>query len=731
MERAKNSTISLLAAAFGLITLTSSATGQAPDSTVADSARKVVKLAPIAVTATRVERTVFRTASPLLVTDVSVIREESPNGVPDLFRNLPGVDVTGVGPNQARLIIRGQRGQRILLLEDGIRLNNSRRQQDFGELSALTDINNVAQVEIVRGPASVLYGTDAIGGVVNQRTLQPPGRGQGNALRGHLGYRYGSADGQDLVHGRLSGRAGRWTFGLAGTVREADPYAAPEGSFGNVSLAGRTQVHDTGVRDWNGSFDLGVDAGQNQSVALRVSRYEARDAGFGFVAPGDLGDPNGATVRILYPRQDVTRVSTTYSAHALGSALADRLSVTAYTNRNDRELNFDLEAPFGPPLPPGAGVQAFTRNTTDMTTYGARIEAVKVLGGRHSLTYGADVFVDRSDNTDSTRTVVTVVGPPSEEVTTTPSVPNAGYRSAGLFGQADFVLTDRLTLGLGVRGNLLSAWTRETPGLPDADGVSETDAALVGAVSASYALLDELRLVAVAGRAFRAPNLVERFFEGPTPEGSGFQFASPGLEPETSFNVDLGFKFRHDRVYAEAFYFRNTISDGIRIEPTGTQVGPFDGFRNVNVARLRDQGVELLTEVQAGLGFSVLAHYTRLSSKNADEDSPIGDSYSSKVGGELGWRAPLNRLFLTYEIRHQGERSDVVLGDSPVGATIPAFTVHNARAGFRLPSVGAMTPWLGVSVLNLTNRLYSEASNTSFFRPEPRRSVVATARVEF
>jgi outer membrane receptor protein involved in Fe transport len=42
-----------------------------------------------------------------------------------------------------------------------------------------------------------------------------------------------------------------------------------------------------------------------------------------------------------------------------------------------------------------------------------------------------------------------------------------------------------------------------------------------------------------------------------------------------------------------------------------------------------------------------------------------------------------------------------------------------------------MTPWLGVSVLNLTNRLYSEASNTSFFRPEPRRSVVATARVEF
>ena len=93
-----------------------------------------------------------------------------PDGVADLFRNLPGVDVTGVGPNQTRLIVRGQQGQRILLAEDGIRLNNSRRQQDFGELPAFTDINSTSRVEVIRGPASVLYGTDAIGGVVNQLT---------------------------------------------------------------------------------------------------------------------------------------------------------------------------------------------------------------------------------------------------------------------------------------------------------------------------------------------------------------------------------------------------------------------------------------------------------------------------------------------------------------------------------------------------------------------------------
>src|SRR5262245_16296929 len=105
---------------FALFLVPASLAAQtASDSARADSVRRAVKLAPIGVTATRVERPVFRTATPLIVIDSATVREEAPDGVADLFRNLPGVDVTGVGPNQGRLMIRGQRGQRILLLEDG------------------------------------------------------------------------------------------------------------------------------------------------------------------------------------------------------------------------------------------------------------------------------------------------------------------------------------------------------------------------------------------------------------------------------------------------------------------------------------------------------------------------------------------------------------------------------------------------------------------------------------
>src|SRR3954464_3243518 len=138
----------------------------------ADSAAKATPLAAVTVTATRNPRSTFDTPQPMTVIDSMVLRERLPNGIADLLRDSAGLDASGVGPNQRRPEIRLQRGQRILLLEDGLRLNNARRQQDFGELPALA--GTVQQGEVVRGPSSVLYGTDALGGVVNLISVGVP-----------------------------------------------------------------------------------------------------------------------------------------------------------------------------------------------------------------------------------------------------------------------------------------------------------------------------------------------------------------------------------------------------------------------------------------------------------------------------------------------------------------------------------------------------------------------------
>ncbi|HEX9892544.1 MAG TPA: TonB-dependent receptor, partial [Gemmatimonadales bacterium] len=500
--------------------------------TRSDSTRRVTRLSPISVTATRSDRRVFHIPSPVLVLDSATVRQEVPNGVADLFRNLPGVDVTGVGPSQSRLVIRGQRGQRILLAENGIRLNNSRRQQDFGELPSLTDINGVSRVEVVRGPASVLYGTDAIGGVVNQITLAAPGQGTPDGVRGSLMFTYGSAAEQQLVHGLLTGRAGRLGFAFTAGYRDAGAYDAPAGTFGNLTLNRPTRVNDTGVIDRNFSGDLGYDVARGQTISLRVSHYAARDAGFGYVTPSDLGDAEGATVQLLYPEQDVTRATLGYHATGLSWALADRLSLTGYTTQNDRVFTQFIAVPFGEPFPPGSGIDINTKNVTDIGTYGARIEASKIVAGKHSITYGVDWFTDRADNADTNVTVMRMFGPPTTRISNAPTLPNASLWSGGAFAQADLALLERFSLGLGLRGQTIHSETRTTEGLPaDRAGISATDGTVVGSVSGRYQLTNAINLVGTVGRAFRAPNLVERYFEGAVPEGNGFQLANPDLAP--------------------------------------------------------------------------------------------------------------------------------------------------------------------------------------------------------
>ena len=171
----------------------------------------------------------------------------------------------------------------------------------------------------------MLYGTDAIGGVVNQLTTHAPGIEHAEGVSGSALFRYGSASEQQTWHGLVTGRVGAPRASRSPpAIATPPPYQSPAGTFGALTLGDRTLVHDTGIIDHNFSADLAWNTGMNSAVTLRVSQYSARDAGFGYVAPADLGDPEGATVRLLYPKQDVTRVTAGF--RAARSAGASRIA---------------------------------------------------------------------------------------------------------------------------------------------------------------------------------------------------------------------------------------------------------------------------------------------------------------------------------------------------------------------------------------------------------------------
>ncbi len=690
----------------------------------------VTSIGTVTVTATRTPRPLIETPNPVIVVDSARVRGSLVNGAAELLREYPGVDITGTGANQGRPIIRGQRGQRILLLEDGVRLNNSRRQQDFGELPALVGLDGLERIEVVRGPASVLYGTDAIGGVINLINTSPLFTTSGFKAGGTVSYRYSSSDKQKRPSGSLNAQFGRFSLRGSAAFRNAQDYEAPAGSFGKLTLGNDTRVHGTGVKDENVSVQAAARVRESDEISARFSRYDASNAAFGFVSNADLGTPGSPSIDIRYPNQTYAKTSIRYRAKALALPFADRTDVVAYTSGNERSLTLNVFVPFGPGTPPGAGVGVNSRNFTDVNTDGFRAEAAKTFW-KQVLTYGADFFRDRSNNTDSSVTTVFGFGPPRPQINDTASTPNASFRSTGLFVQTEASLTDRLSLVAGTRWQRVSTRTRTTPKI-SVPLIESSDNAVVAAGNALFRIADNVNFIASVGRAFRSPNLIEKFFNGAAAEGSGYQLRNPDLKPESSLDVDLGVKAGYKAVYGELFVFRNSITNGIRIAPTGTKVGQFKAFQNVNVDRLRDQGVEVLLQASLHAGFRVASSYTQIESRNVSNPlNPVGDSYSSKLTGSLAWQQAGGRFWSEYLVRANGKRKDVALGTSPIGPVLPAFTIHSVRGGAKLFSMGALSHSLNFSVNNLTNRLYAEFANASFFRPEPKRSAAASWTASF
>lgn len=688
-------------------------------------------LRTVTVTATRAPTEVKRVPQPVIVVDSAKIRELAPNNAADLLRESPGVDVVGTGPNQVRPSIRGQRGQRILLLQDGLRLNNNRRQQDFGELPALVDVDQIERVEVVRGPSSVLYGSDAIGGVINLLTKRPRIDGT-TQLHGNVGYRYAGAGDQQRGDGSLTYTRDAFAFTLGGSLRKAGDYSAPSGTFGNLTLPSGVHLLDSGVRDHSLNLLASWRGAGRSNAWVRHDRYVARDAGFGFIEPRILGDTS-TRIQLTYPWQGVQKTTAGFSSSSLGFALADRFDASAYTQGNDRDFDsfVDVYIPTGPGSTAVVNSRSF--NTTNVTSNGLRLEAAKVLS-RVTFTYGVDAVRDNATAHDSAYSRTTGFGPnPIISSSTKPSLPDATMRNVGLFLQGDWRLHERFSLITGVRYHDVHAETRRTAGLPDSlGGLTANNNTTVYAVNGIWRLTSAISAVATVGRGFRAPNLIERYFSGVSTDGTALQIANPGLDAETSTNYDVGLRANYRRVDLEWFYFRNILKDGIVTLPTGRVIGRLNEFQNVNVERLRTNGHEATVRVDLGRGADVAANYTKLDTKNPDRpDIPVSGTYSSKLNASLGWRPAGHRFWTEGAVRYQGRQQDINLGTSPIGSVLPSFTVVNLRGGFRLATVGGRPQELGVAINNIGNRLYAEAANSSFVRPEPGRHVVVSLRTAF
>jgi len=677
---------------------------------------EAVALEEIQVTATRSLRAVTEVAAPVSVVDRATIERAQASKIGDIFATEPGVEVSGLGPFEGLPVIRGLSGNRVLVLVDGQRLNNSREAINFGGVQpALVDVGQIEEVEILRGPASVLYGSDALGGIVNIITQRPPYPTEGVDVGGSIASTYRTVNEGRNVSGNLRLATGDVGFRFGGTWRDAENFDSPEGEVAN---SGAESL------DLDAGIDLRLAPGQH--LRLDAQRFRAEDVGIA----GASGVFTGS-----FPFTHRDKLSAEYRADALPGI--GSLRVGAYLQ--DQEENFSSVLDL-PPISAGPFfdllIDTESERVSDVRTLGFDVQAETRLHRRHLLTWGLDVFHDdvseRRRETTTTIAEPTAPGPPSTttvEVDSLPTTPESTFRGVGVYLQ-DEIDAGRWFLTPGVRFDRFDMSTRrlERPegGLPAEDRAEQAVSASLGVL---FHATDHLRPTLSVGRAFRTPNIIERFFFGPGSQG-GLTVPNPDLDNETSVNVDAGLRLDYPSVRGTLTYFWNRVDEFITFQP-GTFQGdstfggqPISQVQNLGTVRL--QGVEASADWLLPVGSSrwmISGTFSWTDGEELDSERPF---FVPPTKGVLGvtWFGPREAVTAGLQARAVASQADVPQGFEPT----EGFFMLDARASLDVGAWTGQDAELRVGISNLTDTSYREPYNATL---SPGRNIETSLRFRF
>ncbi len=680
--------------------------GTSAEEQVAEEERRVFT-DQIVVTPGRQEQASGDAPAPVTVFDRETIEKIQPEKMADLFKAVPGVEIDGEGPFRGIPVIRGLSSNRVLILVDGQRLNNARESTSFAGIQpALVNLAEVERIEVLRGPASVQYGSDAIGGVVNIITRQPDLGAQDFTVSGDAAIEYGSAS--DSQAGRLSvmGAGQGFSFYAGGAREKVEDYTAADGAAEDPRYAAYVRSDDSvpnsGMEQTN--FNGGLKFLTGRQGVLRVDAEVVRTEDVGF--PGFELETSG--IEFTFPNFDRDKIGVSWSTGPVWG-LSD-ISLSTYYQAVDKESAsvFDF---------PGFFSDSFTRS--EIESFGFNAQSIAVVG-RHSLTFGVDFY---DDNVEDTALSQDCFGsfclPPSTEV----AVPASEQTGLGAYLQDGWSVGEDLTLQVGLRGDTFDFVSEDDPDYPG-EPFDVSDSAVSGNLGVVWSVTDHVNMSALVARGFRTPNLQERSFTGLATNGEAFILQNPDLDSESSWNYEVGTKVRYERYSGGLHVFYNDLTDFITLEFLGT-IDPDFGvelaqFANVDKATI--WGVELDLEALVARRWTAFGSIAYLEGDNNVTNQPLPSIPPFKL--TLGLRYQRASWWAEADLRFLDRQTRLPEDDPFFETGTTGFTVYDLRGGYDLDvGLGVL-----VSLENITDKLYNEPYNN---RPEPGRNLRATLRYRF
>ena len=609
------------------------------------------------VTSTRVERDVFNTPQAVTVINDKQIEEANVTTTPDLFRNAEGVYIQKTNLGGGSPFIRGLTGKQVLILVDGMRLNNSFYRFGPHQYLNTIDPNSIERIEVVRGPSSVLYGSDALGGVINVITKKRTDFLDPVAMDGFMRATYDSATAGTSYAGDTGGYAvraqGEGNWDDMGWI-----IGGSASSYDDLNGGGNLRDQEpSGYRQYAGDIKLNklFNPGHELIIGLQYLRQEE--------VPKTSEVTLDGKIRFNYEPQERTFTYVEYRNNRL-EWFDDFKFNLSYNNQVEGE---DIIA----------SLPTQTEELTDVGTMGTTLQFTNSLFDRqHRLTYGVEFHHDdyetRKKSTNLNTGIVTSVKP---------GVPDgAVYDNFGLFVQDEFSIGDRTSLILGGRYSQFSA-----EGVLDHPTEGKKSLALdtnqfTGSLQALYKLTSELNLIAGVSQGFRAPNMEDFFgrvdFDTEIPNTE--------LRPEESVNYEVGLKYLDESLYADVHYYYADYENLIdRVDTVDSFNRPVKQRRNVNNAEI--QGVE------SGFRYRIDSHWllgaTLAWTQGRDDHDlplrripPLNGTLQLRYTHHPGLWVELNSLMAKKQDElSQGDKSDLRIPD---GGT-PGYMVFSLKSGFK------------------------------------------------
>ena len=712
-----------------------------------------LNLQQVTISATRQEQDVSSVPSTVTVHTREELDRNNVNSIKDLVRYEPGVSVGGTGQRSGitGYNIRGIDGDRVLTQVDGVQVPDGFFNGPYAQTNRnYVDPEIVKRVEILRGPASVLYGSNAIGGAVSYYTLDPndiikPGQDVGARLKTG----YSSADESWLTSGTVAGRTGDFD-GLLHLSQRNGHETESYGETGGTGL-NRTEANPEDVRTTNILAKLGWDYAENGRLGLTYEHYkDDRDTNQLSAVGGPFNAGRGfGFYKARSGNETITRERFGLEHRfGLDSALADNIkwtlnyqlaktdqstqeiyapSRTVLRNRNttykDRQWVFDAQAD-----------KAFAVAATDhLVTYGTTFKQDKVTGLR------------TGDGTClSVGGACRVIGAPSAADTLTPAsdFPDPTINTYSLFAQ-DQISWNNWTFVPGLRYDYTQLKpqlterflaTADQSGNGEVNDSTKTWHRLSPKFGTTYQFNDHYTWYGQYAEGFRTPSAKALYGRFENTSG-GYQVApNPNLEPEKSKSYETGLRGQFEAGNFDVAVFYNKYRDFINenaITPGYDELT----FQSNNIKHATIKGVELkgrlnLDTFGAPDGLYTQGSLSYLYGRNDDSGEPLNSINPLTGVFGLGYDQDKYGALLSWTLVKRKDRVDSTNFNTPDGTSTqfktPGYGVLDLAGFYKVTD----DVTVNAGLYNLTNKKYWQWDDVRGYDSVGEASVTQPANLD-